>query len=210
MSEIEWRSSSELVDYEFALSVMEKRVDAIISQKESELAWLIEHNSIYTAGSSAQDSDILSANFPVYKSGRGGKYTYHGPGQRVGYLLLDLKKRASNKKPDLKKYVYDLEELVISVLKELDVKGERKKDRIGIWVTTNNKEEKIAAIGIRVRKWITFHGFAINVQPNLDHFSGIIPCGLDKFGVTSLQKLGVNCSLDEFDQLLKQKFYQIF
>jgi len=206
----EWKYSLEQQKYEDTIQFMEKRVSEIIDKKESELVWLLEHPPLYTSGTSAKSEDLIQAKFPVFETGRGGKYTYHGPGQRVGYVMLDLKERAKPHKPDIREYVYNLEEWIIETLKCFGVVSERKKGRVGIWTNYKNREEKIAAIGIRIRKWVTYHGVAINVSPNLEHFSGIIPCGINEFGVTSLHKLGVNCSLIQLDTGLKKTFAKIF
>lgn len=200
MSALEWRQTAKLVPYMHALEIMQARVAAIQAQRDSELVWLLEHPPLYTAGTSAKDSDLIDAStFPVYQTGRGGQFTYHGPGQRVAYVMIDLARRGK----DLRAYVYALEQWVIETLALLNIKGERREGRVGIWVVTPFGEEKVAAIGVRVSKWVSYHGIAINVAPDLNHFSGIIPCGLPEFGVTSLQKLGVSISLSDLDQLLK-------
>ena len=205
---IEWKTSDQSVDYKNAVLYMENRVEQIYSNKASELVWLLEHPSIYTAGTSSQESELLdSKSIPVLTTGRGGKYTYHGPGQRIVYLMLNLK----NRKADLHKYVNDLEELVISSLKEIGISSERKSGKIGIWTKSiDNESVKIAAIGIRVRKWVTYHGIAINVAPNLDYYRGIVPCGISEYGVTSLAELGYNISYAELDDILKVKFKDVF
>ena len=205
---MEWKTTNNPVDYADAIIFMEKRVEQINNQQESELVWFLEHPSIYTAGGNASANELINqANLPVYATGRGGKYTYHGPGQRVIYLMLDLKKREA----DLRKYVANLENWIITSLAEIGLFSERKEGRIGIWTTSSLGEEvKVAAIGIRVRKWITYHGIAINVAPNLDYYNGIIPCGIKEFGVTSLQQLGYNTSYKELDYVLKSKFNDFF
>jgi len=207
-SELEWQTSAELVDYETAHAAMEARVAGIHDGSQTELLWFLEHPPLYTAGTSARAEDLLDAErFPVHQVGRGGQYTYHGPGQRVVYTMLDLKKRGG----DVRQFVRDLESWVIDSLAELGVTGERREGRVGIWVDLDNGEEKkIAAIGIRVRHWITFHGIAINVNPELEHFSGIVPCGIAEHGVTSLHDLGIDCSMDEVDTILRTTFIQKF
>jgi lipoyl(octanoyl) transferase len=210
---IEWRISDGLVPYPEAVETMEARVAAIRSGAAPELVWLLEHPPLYTAGTSARAGDLLQPQrFPVYASGRGGQYTYHGPGQRVAYVMLDLKRRG----PDLRRYVEDLEEWIIRTLARFNVRGERRGGRIGIWVARpDGREDKIAAIGVRVRHWVTFHGVALNLDPDLDHFSGIVPCGIDsgpdsRFGVTSLHDLGILVSIEEFDSALKVTFGEVF
>jgi len=186
---------------------MEERADAIAAGCANELVWLVEHPPIYTAGTSANPADLIDARFPVFKTGRGGQFTYHGPGQRVVYLILDLKRR----KPDVRAFVRDLEEWLIRTLATLGVKGERRTDRVGIWVVQQNgREDKIAAIGVRVRRWVTFHGIALNVAPDLSHFSGIVPCGVREHGVTSLAALGIDASMGEVDAALKGAFETVF
>ena len=205
---LEWQTSSEPVDYETAHAAMEARVTSIHDGNQPELLWFLEHPPLYTAGTSARAEDLLEPErFPVHKVGRGGQYTYHGPGQRVVYTMLDLKNRES----DVRKFVRDLEAWVIDSLAEFGVSGERREDRVGIWVDLENgREKKIAAIGIRVRHWITFHGIAINVNPELEHFSGIVPCGIAEHGVTSLLDLGIDCTMADVDAILKATFIQKF
>jgi lipoyl(octanoyl) transferase len=210
---VEWRISDGLVAYPEAVGTMEARVAAIRAGTAPELVWLLEHPPLYTAGTSARPADLLQPErFPVYASGRGGQYTYHGPGQRVAYVLLDLRRRG----PDLRRYVHDLEEWIIRALADFDVRGERRDGRIGIWVARPaGREDKIAAVGVRVRHWVTFHGVAINVNPDLRHFSGIVPCGIEsgpdsRFGVTSLHDLGRRVSLAEFDCALAAAFQGVF
>jgi lipoyl(octanoyl) transferase len=187
---------------------MENKVNEILQGNAQEMVWLLEHHSVYTAGSSAKKQDLLASHrFPVFQTGRGGQYTYHGPGQRVVYLMLDLKKRGS----DIKAYVRKLEEWLIATLAQFNINGERREGRVGIWVTDpQNREKKIAAIGIRVRRWISFHGVSINVNPVLNHYDGIVPCGISKFGITSLLDLKKNISVSEIDRALKQTFYETF
>lgn len=195
-----WTHSKELVEYPIALERMRKRIELLKSGKESEEVWLLEHPPLYTAGTSANPKDLLTPNIlPVFETGRGGQFTYHGPGQRIAYVMIDLKQRDQ----DLRKYVWSLEEWVIDSLKSFNIEGERREGRIGIWVITPHGEKKIAAIGVRISQWITYHGIAINVSPNLNHYSGIIPCGISEYGVTSLHQLGMNITLEELDQALK-------
>ncbi|OIN87440.1 MAG: lipoate-protein ligase B [Alphaproteobacteria bacterium CG1_02_46_17] len=202
---MDWIISQELVDYPYAVSEMERRVAGIRDGSMDEAVWLLEHPPLYTAGTSARAEDLLSPRFPVYDTGRGGQYTYHGPGQRVGYVILDLKKRQQT--PDIKKYVWQLEEWVIRSLAEFNVQGERRAGRVGIWVDLGNGQEaKIAALGVRVRHWVTFHGVSINVDPDLSHFNGIVPCGIKEHGVTSLAQLEKNVSLQDIDLALKKTF----
>jgi lipoyl(octanoyl) transferase len=175
---------------------MENRVDAIIEHKKPELIWLLEHPPLYTAGTSAEKTELKdSTRFPVFETGRGGRYTYHGPGQRVIYAMIDLRERGK----DLRQHVFKLEEWVIRVLADFDVKAERREGRIGLWVETRQGEEKIAAIGVRVRKWVAYHGLSLNVNPDLSHFTAIVPCGLDQFGITSLHKLGIQATMEQID-----------
>lgn len=197
-----------IMPYDEAVSFMEARVAAIRSGEADELVWLLEHPPLYTGGTSANPADLLSADFPVYQTGRGGEYTYHGPGQRVIYAMLDLKQR--QQVPDIKKYVCQLEEWVIRTLARLGVAGERRAGRVGIWVVTPQGEKKIAAIGVRIRHWVTYHGIAINVNPDLLHFRGIVPCGIAEYGVTSLHDLGISCSMDALDAILKEEFEAVF
>ncbi|WP_168464655.1 lipoyl(octanoyl) transferase LipB [Wolbachia endosymbiont of Ctenocephalides felis wCfeT] len=204
---VEWLISDKSVDYNYAVEFMEKRIRQIHNNSADELVWLLEHPPLYTAGISATGGDVVEKLFPIYKTGRGGKYTYHGPGQRVIYLMLNLKKR---NKCDIKLYIRDLSRWIISVLKHFDILGECKEDRIGVWVDNHGAEEKIAAFGIRIRKWITYHGIALNICPDLSHYMGIIPCGLQGYGITSMEKLGAKASLAELDGILKQEFHKIF
>jgi lipoyl(octanoyl) transferase len=208
VSDVEWRISADPVGYEEAVSAMEFRAAEIVAGRARELVWLLEHPPLYTAGVSASEDELVEpGRFPVFQSGRGGRYTYHGPGQRVAYVMLDLKRRGS----DLRAYVRGLEEWIIRTLAELGVTGERREGRIGIWVARpNGNEEKIAAIGVRVRRWVSYHGIALNVAPDLSHFGGIVPCGISEYGVTSLQALGRPCPMDEVDAALKRTFPAIF
>ena len=205
---VEWSTSAGLMPYDEAVARMEAWANTIARGAAPERVWLLEHPPIYTAGTSAKASDLLNARFPVFKTGRGGEYTYHGPGQRVAYVMLDLKRR----KPDVRAFVRDLEEWLIHALDHFGVKGERRKARIGIWVAHNSREDKIAAIGVRVRHWVTFHGIALNVNPDLSHFTGIVPCGVrgSEFGVTSLAQLGVHASMADVDAALKATFEDVF
>ncbi len=203
---VEWRISDGLTPYPEAVAFMEQRANAIAEGQAGELVWLLEHPPIYTAGTSAKESDLLDARFDVFKTGRGGQFTYHGPGQRIGYVLLDLKRREA----DVRLYVRDLEEWLIRTLALLGVKGERRAGRVGIWVARGEREDKIAAIGVRVRRWVTFHGISLNVAPDLSHFDGIVPCGVRGHGVTSLADLGVEATLADVDGALKAAFAEIF
>ena len=209
MNNIEFKIDKNLTFYNDAISFMEDRVLDIISKKAPECLWLVEHPPIYTAGTSAKKKDLLEANrFPVYESGRGGEYTYHGPGQRVGYVMLDLKARNAQ---DIKKYVYDVEQWIINALAVLGIEGQRRIGRVGIWVVLPDKSEaKIAAVGIRVRKWVTYHGISLNINPDLSHFNGIVPCGILQYGVTSLKDLNIDISMQEIDKILIEEFKKIF
>jgi lipoyl(octanoyl) transferase len=209
---VEWRVGEEPVPYERALAVMDARVEAIARGAAPELAWLIEHPPLYTAGTSADPADLIEARFPVHRTGRGGQFTYHGPGQRVVYLMLDLKRR----KPDIRCYVASLEEWLIRTLWRFNVRGERREDRIGVWVRRPDRgagrEDKIAAIGIRVRRFVTLHGVSLNVDPDLTHFAGIVPCGVaePRYGVTSFLDLGLPVSMPEVDMALRAEFETLF
>lgn len=202
------RTADDLIAYPDALAEMESRVADIRDGSAPEMVWLLEHPPLYTAGTSAKASDLLNARFPVFETGRGGEYTYHGPGQRVAYVMLDLKKR--QQAPDIKKYVCQLEEWVIRSLAHFGIKGERRDGRIGIWVVTPSGEKKIAAVGVRIRHWVTYHGIAINVNPDLSHFGGIVPCGIREFGVTSIHDLGKSISMKELDDVLQKEFEAVF
>jgi lipoyl(octanoyl) transferase len=206
--DLEWRISDQPVDYETAVAEMEARAAAIRDGTASDLVWLLEHPPLYTAGTSAQDEDLLDTKgFPVYRSGRGGQFTYHGPGQRVGYVMLDLKPRGE----DVRRYVQDLEEWLIRSLARFNIKGERRDGRVGIWVAERDgTENKIAAIGVRVRRWVTFHGVSLNVEPDLAHFGGIVPCGIRQHGVTSLAAQGILVGMPEVDAAMKSAFLEVF
>ncbi|MEZ5813802.1 MAG: lipoyl(octanoyl) transferase LipB [Alphaproteobacteria bacterium] len=206
---MEWKISKEPVGYDDALRFMDERVAGVHAGSAEECVWLLEHPALYTAGTSAKSGDLLDSRFPVYKTGRGGEHTYHGPGQRVGYVMVNLKKR--QQVPDIKKYVWCLEEWIIQTLAEFGVVGERRCGRIGIWVAApDGSEKKIAAIGVRVRHWITLHGVAINVNPDLSHFEGIVPCGIREHGVTSMAELGVDVAMAEVDVVLRENFERVF
>ena len=201
MSEIEWRVTPGLTLYPEALAEMERRVEAIQRGDAPELVWLLEHPPLYTAGTSADAAELFNPlGFPVYEAGRGGRYTYHGPGQRVGYLMLDLARRGR----DVRRFVHALEGWLIDALARLGVEAFRADGRIGIWVRHRNTEAKVGAIGVRVRRWITMHGFSVNIAPELSHFSGIVPCGIGAFPVTSLDEMGVSEGQERFDLALKQ------
>ena len=198
---LEWRLSPGLVPYPEALAGMEARAAAILGGDARELVWLLEHPPLYTAGTSADPAELFNPQgFPVYEAGRGGRYTYHGPGQRVGYVMLDLARRGR----DVRRFVHSLVRWLIGALGELGVEAFRAPGRIGIWVARDGTEAKIGAIGVRVRRWVTMHGFSINVEPELSHFSGIVPCGIAEFPVTSLVEMGVSEGQERFDLALKQ------
>lgn len=212
---VEWVVAEGLTDYEAAVSEMEARAGLIADGLAPERVWLVEHPPLYTAGTSAKDEDlILPERFPVHRSGRGGQFTYHGPGQRVAYVMLDLKRRD----PDVRRFVAALEAWLIGGLDAMNVRGERREDRVGVWVRRPERagrgdsgaEDKIAAIGIRVRRWVSFHGISLNVEPDLTHFDGIVPCGVSEFGVTSLVDLGLPVTMLEVDQVLRGEFERIF
>jgi lipoyl(octanoyl) transferase len=208
---VEWVIAEGLVGYERAVSEMEDRAAAIARGEAREQVWLLEHPPLYTAGTSARDEDLVEPNrFPVFRSGRGGQFTYHGPGQRVAYVMLDLNRRV----PDLRRYVAALEAWLIATLAEFNIRGERREDRVGVWVRRPDKgegaEDKIAAIGIRVRRWVTFHGISLNVEPDLSHFSGIVPCGVRRHGVTSLVDLGIPITMPEVDSVMRKTFESVF
>ena len=214
---VEWRITPGFTSYEECLKVMEERAEAIARGEASELVWLIEHPPLYTAGTSAKAQDLLDSRFPVHEAGRGGQYTYHGPGQRIAYVMLDLRRR----KQDVRAFVCALEAWLIATLAAFNVKGERRDDRVGVWVARPDKargldgsmaEDKIAALGIRLRRWVTFHGVCLNVEPDLSHFSGIVPCGIAQahYGVTSLVDLGLPVTMPEVDSILRREFEGVF
>jgi lipoyl(octanoyl) transferase len=203
--EIEWRIGDSPVAYDEALAFMERRAAAIRAGTERECVWLLEHPPLFTAGTSSDPAELTNPlGFPVHDAGRGGRYTYHGPGQRVGYLMLDLERRGR----DVRLLVHSLEGWIIAALAELGVAAHRAPDRIGIWVGEGESESKIAALGLRVKRWVTLHGFAINVAPDLSHFAGIVPCGIAQFGVTSLAALGKEMPMTRVDAALKRTFRQ--
>jgi lipoyl(octanoyl) transferase len=200
---IEWKVSDGLVPYETALADMEARAAAVRAGEARELVWLLEHPPLFTAGTSADATELFNPlGFPVYQAGRGGRYTYHGPGQRVGYLVLDLEKRGR----DIRCFVHSLEGWMIAALAELGVAARREPGRIGIWTGHGPTEAKIGAIGVRVKRWVTLHGFSINVAPDLSHFGGIVPCGIAEYGVTSVAALGRDSSIERLDEALKRTF----
>lgn len=210
---VEWRISDGFVDYPTAVAEMEARAAAIHAGTAPEMVWLLQHQPLYTAGTSAKTEDLLTPDrFPVYDTGRGGQYTYHGPGQRIGYVMLDLTRRDR----DIRRFVHELEEWLIVALQQFNVRGERREGRVGIWVARGgDREDKIAAIGVRVRKWVSFHGIALNVDPDLNHFEGIVPCGIAEsvespFGVTSLVDLGLPVTLADADLALRTAFERVF
>jgi lipoyl(octanoyl) transferase len=208
---VEWALSSGYVDYPAAEAAMEARVAAIAAGEAEELVWLLEHPPLYTAGVSAKDDDLLAPDrFPVHRTGRGGQFTYHGPGQRVAYVMLDLNRRGK----DVRGFVHGLEDWIIGALDRFGVEAGMREGRVGVWVERKgagwSREDKIAAIGVKVRKWVSFHGISLNVEPDLDHFGGIVPCGISEHGVTSLVDLGVLATMDEADDALKSSFQRVF
>ena len=213
---VRWLISDGLVPYETAVAEMERQVGLIAAGEADELVWLLEHPPLYTAGTSADSRDLIQPDrFPVFQTGRGGEYTYHGPGQRVAYVMLDLKRR----RQDVRAYVAALEEVIIRTLDAMNVKGERREDRVGVWVRRPERprlpdgtmaEDKIAALGIRLRKWVSFHGLSLNVDPELDHFGGIVPCGISAYGVTSLVDLGLPVMMADVDIRLREAFEEVF
>lgn len=213
---VEWRIEEHLVDYEKAVAFMEERAAAIRNGSADEMVWLVEHPPLYTAGTSAREADLIAPDrFPVHHTGRGGEFTYHGPGQRVAYVLLDLKRRRC----DVRAFVSALEAWIIETLASMNIKGERREDRVGVWVVRPERppladgtpaEDKVAAIGIRLRRWVSFHGISINVEPDLEHFSGIVPCGVTGHGVTSLVDLGLPVTMADTDLALRQSFEMVF
>jgi len=209
---VEWRISDAPVPYPESVAAMEQRVAAIAAGEADELVWLLEHPPLYTSGTSGRAADLRDPRFPLYQTGRGGQLTYHGPGQRVAYVMLDLKRR----RPDIRAYVAGLEQWIIRTLDAFNVRGERREDRVGVWVKRADKgagfEDKIAAIGVRLRRWVSFHGIAINVEPDLSHFSAIVPCGVadPRYGVTSLVDLGHPVTMADVDIALRQAFEEVF
>jgi lipoyl(octanoyl) transferase len=213
---VRWRISDRPVPYEDAIATMEREVAAIANGEADELVWLVEHPPLYTAGTSADSKDLIDAQrFPVFSTGRGGEYTYHGPGQRIAYVMLDLKRR----RQDVRAFVAALEAVVIGTLDRMNVRGERREDRVGVWVRRPDKpalpdgsmaEDKIAALGIRLRRWVSFHGLSLNVEPDLSHYSGIVPCGISAYGVTSLVDLGLPVTMTDVDILLREAFEAVF
>src|SRR3954463_5861899 len=209
---VEWLMSDAPVPYADAVAAMEARVSAIAAGEAPELVWLLEHPPLYTSGTSGKTEDLLDPRFPLIATGRGGQITYHGPGQRVAYLMLDLKRR----RPDVRAYVAGLEQWIIRTLAAFNVHGERREDRVGVWVRRPDKgegqEDKIAAIGVRLRRWVSFHGISINVEPDLTHFEAIVPCGVrdPRYGVTSLAGLGLAVTMPELDVALRQAFAEVF
>jgi lipoyl(octanoyl) transferase len=209
---VEWLISDEAIPYPEAVEAMEARVADIASGRAPELVWLLEHPALYTSGTSGRTTDLLDPRFPVFQSGRGGQTTYHGPGQRVAYVMLDLKRR----RPDVRAFVAGLEEWIIRTLAAFNVRGERREDRVGVWVARPDKgngfEDKISAIGVRLRRWVSFHGISINVEPDLSHFQAIVPCGVTdpRYGVTSLADLGLTATNADVDIALRQAFEDVF
>jgi lipoyl(octanoyl) transferase len=204
---VTWEIAEGLVPYPQALAAMDRHVELIGKGEEPERVWLLEHPPLYTAGTSAHAEDLVEPfRFPVFKAGRGGQYTYHGPGQRVAYVMLDLRRRGG----DVRAFVTGLEQWVIDTLDQFNVRGERREDRVGVWVRRGDREDKIAAIGIRVRHSVSFHGISINLEPDLSHFTGIVPCGIREHGVTSLVDLGLPVTMHDLDVAMKTSFARIF
>ncbi|OZA94125.1 MAG: lipoate-protein ligase B [Erythrobacter sp. 34-65-8] len=200
---VEWQMAGEPVPYRLALAEMERRNAAIASGEEGELVWLLEHPPVYTAGTSAAIDELLDPRFEVVEAGRGGRYTYHGPGQRIGYVLLDLSRRGR----DVRRFVHGLEQWVIATLAGFGVESWAAEGRVGIWTRdVDGRESKIGAIGVRMRRWVTMHGFSVNLAPDLAHFTGIVPCGIEEFGVTSLERLGIGLAPEEWDAALQSRF----
>lgn len=210
MSQYVWETSQKLVPYHDANNIMEQHVNQIYLNNAPEKIWLLEHPDVYTLGISAKKEDIINTKFPIIQTNRGGKVTYHGPKMRIIYIMLDLKKRKSC---DVRQYIYNLEQVIINSLQHFGLIGERRKGRIGIWIkTSKDGEDKIAAIGVRIRKWITFHGISVNIAPDIENYNGIVPCGINNtnYGITSLAKLGINITMKQFDNIFKKEFTKIF
>ncbi len=209
---VDWRRSDQPVPYPEAVEAMERRAAAIASSEAAEQVWLLEHPPLYTCGTSGREADLVKARFPLFSTGRGGQITYHGPGQRIAYVMLDLKRR----RPDVREFIACLEEWIIRTLDAFGVKGERREERVGVWVARPDKgpghEDKIAAIGVRLRRWVSFHGVSLNVDPDLSHFADIVPCGVidPRYGVTSLADLGLRVGLTDVDDTLKRAFGEVF
>ena len=210
LSNIEWLVSKQLVHFDEALQFMQKRVEEIIEGKSPEMIWALEHHPVYTAGVSANDADLLNkTEIPVFKTNRGGKYTYHAPGMKIIYVMLDLKKFFAPEKPDVARFVEFLENWVIAILAEFGIKGEIRKGRVGIWVETAEGEKKIAAMGIKIKKWVSYHGIAINIDPDMSGFKNIVPCGIAEFGVTSMKELVGKIDDQKFVELIRKKFEEL-
>lgn len=209
---VEWAISDMLVEYPSAVSDMETRVENILAKQSPEMVWLLEHPPLYTAGTSAKATDLLDhTRFPTFHTSRGGQFTYHGPGQRIAYVMLNLKDRALPGQPDVRHYVQQLEAWIIGTLAQFGVESFIREGRVGVWTyDKKGRESKIAALGIRIRKWVTYHGIAINVCPDLSHYAGIVPCGIQEYGVTSLADLGISASMKEVDAALKREFSKHF
>lgn len=211
-AEVDWTVSDRPVAYVDAVAAMEQRIAGIAAGNALELVWLLEHPPLYTSGTSAKSGDLVDSRFPLFQTGRGGQLTYHGPGQRVAYVMLDLKRRG----PDVRAYVAGLEEWMIRTLSVFNVRGERREDRVGVWVARPDKgvgfEDKIGAIGVRIKRWVTMHGISLNVEPDLSHFAGIVPCGVsdERYGVTSLADLGLTATMEDVDVALRQTFAEVF
>jgi lipoyl(octanoyl) transferase len=209
---VEWRVSDDAIAYESAMAEMAARAAAITENRAAELVWLLEHPPLYTTGTSTDPNEVVDPRFPVFSTGRGGQTTYHGPGQRIAYVMLDLKRRG----PDVRRFVASLEEWIIRTLAAFNIRGERREDRVGVWVRRADKgtgfEDKIAALGIRIQRWVTLHGIAINIEPDLSHFSGIVPCGVTeaRYGVTSLADLGLTATMTDVDIALRREFETLF
>ena len=204
------RRSKEPVDYDYAENFMKERAMAIADGKEPQMIWLLEHSPLYTAGSSADEKDLLNHNkFPVYHTNRGGQYTYHGPGQRVVYIMLNIKKLHGGK-PDIRRFIQQIQQWIILTLAHFGIEGNTRNELVGVWTPQGSRMRKVASIGVRASKWVSYHGVAINISTNLEHFSGIRPCGMDQGQMTSLEELGHNISMEEFDRVLERKFAEVF